>query len=93
MGLQQHRTSRARIDQQCSAVQGRGGSTGEQGLRVQGCLTLSLKQVSYRPARVGNRQRERDRGGCLSVFKFEGKLRDLKCAGAVSAVFRGESTR
>ena len=78
------RTSRGRIDQ-CTAVQGRGGSTGEQDLRVQGCLSFSVKQVS---CRGGKSHKERDRGGvggCLSLKESCG----VKCAGAVSAVFRG----
>ena len=80
------RTSRGRIDQ-CTAVQGRGGSTGEQDLRVQGCLRFSVNQVS---CRGGKSHKEKDRGGvggCLSLKESCG----VKCAGAVSAVFRGES--
>ena len=84
------RTSRGRIDQ-CTAVQGRGGRTGEQGLRVQGCQRFTLKQMNLQGAENrNNRERELCVGVCLSLKESQ----DVKCAGAVSAaVFRGESTR
>ena len=63
---------------------GQGGSTGEQDLRVQ------ASQVFCQAGELQGWIVDRERG-CQGMFKFEGKLCGVKCAGAVSAVFRGES--
>ena len=62
------------------------------GAAVQGSRTCVSNPVSGF-CQVGELQGwkvDRERG-CQGVFKFEGKLCGVKCAGAVSAVFRGES--
>ena len=63
----------------------------EQGLRVQGCLRFSVKQVRLQEWKTDT---QIDRGVGVGVCLSLKESQDVKCAGAVSAaVFRGESTR